>query len=124
MNSQRTKHILLYAWLAFILIISIIPGRHFPKAQLAELDKFAHIFLYLVLLYLMLLAHIGEYNPKFPKLKIILLIMIGSVYGVMIEIMQGMIFATRTFEITDMIANSIGCLLGLLLFLSLNKLKL
>jgi glycopeptide antibiotics resistance protein len=56
------------------------------------------------------------------KTKIIVLIAsIG--YGILIEICQGVFTTTRTPDILDVLANSLGATVGLIIFLLLNKTK-
>ncbi len=42
---------------------------------------------------------------------------VGMFYGLLLEIMQLLICTDRYFEIGDVIANSIGCLIGVLGFM-------
>jgi len=58
------------------------------------------------------------------KNKVIILIS-GIIYGVLIEFLQSALNNGRSFEIDDMIANTMGCILGtMLLTITQNMLPL
>lgn len=43
------------------------------------------------------------------------IILIGSLYGMLIEFLQGSLTSNRTFDIADMFANAFGCIIGTIL---------
>ena len=56
---------------------------------------------------------------SFKKLKnnaIALAAAFSVVYGALIEVLQGMIFVNRSMELADIVANAIGCLIGMVIF--------
>ncbi len=65
-----------------------------PKA-----DKLAHIFIFTVLMWIRQL-----YNPKKIKENASLLL----AYGILIEILQGSLTQTRSFDVMDIMADAIG----------------
>ena len=78
------------------------------------LDKIEHCIAYSVLSFLWLLA-IGKTK------SIVFLVVLGCVfYGIIIEVLQG---ATtyRTFDYVDMVANSLGVIVGYLVLLFLGE---
>jgi len=78
--------------------------------SLFQLDKIIHILLYFVFVQLWAL----NLKKEEQKNKIIILL-IGIGYGVIIEYLQITMNMGRNFEIGDMIANTIGCILGIVL---------
>ena len=78
--------------------------------SLFQLDKIIHILLYFVFVQLWAL----NLKKEEQKNKIIILL-IGIAYGVIIEYLQITMNMGRNFEIGDMIANTIGCILGVVL---------
>ncbi|MCP3930404.1 MAG: VanZ family protein [Bacteroidetes bacterium] len=110
-------------WSFVIFILSVIPGVSLPESflDLLSLDKFAHIFVYGVLAYLLLRG--------LSKKKTVTLIVLGfvvftsSLYGVLMEIVQFSFFPHRYFEVFDIIANIIGSFAGVAIFKFIHKFK-
>jgi len=116
---KHNKWALLWAMLIFILCM--IPGSDLPKISWLEnfgFDKFIHAGLFFVLA--LLLVHGFLKQEKIRSAKIITLI-ICFVYGGLLELLQGALFVERTADVYDFIANSLGSVLGLLLFNAVNE---
>ena len=108
-------------WALFILALSIGPGANFPEMNLFEPDKLAHLFVYGVLVYLALRAY---KSVKELSLRIIIVIISSSaLYGLLLEIVQKTFFPHRFFEWGDVIANTVGSILGWIIFSYFNKRK-
>lgn len=119
-----------YASAAIVLIISIayvslLPLQEIPKTDIAHLDKLVHAIMYALL---SLNVALGFFNLKknqafffsFP-------IFVSFFYGFFIEIMQEWFTNYRFFDIFDIFANGIGCLIALTIlntpFFKKNKTK-
>ena len=111
-------------WALIILILCGIPGRDIPHISFLELlsfDKFIHASVFFILILLTIRGFLVQ--NRFVNLKLSArpaAFTISVLYGGLLEIMQGTIFIDRTADIFDFIANSFGCLMGLLLY---NKLE-
>ena len=93
-------------WAIFILILSIIPGRQFPKELLIpHLDKAVHLTFYLVLFVL-------GYAAKKKDLSILALSSVCFLYGLLIELIQHYLIPNRFFGADDILANTIGIVFG------------
>ena len=89
--------------------------------NLFEPDKLAHLFVYGVLVYLALQAY---KSVKDLTLRIIIVLISSSVlYGLLLEIVQKNFFPNRYFEWGDVIANTVGSILGWIIFSYFNKRK-
>ena len=110
-------------WALVILGLSIMPGISIPQtwADLFSWDKLAHAIVYGVLSYLAFRAYALD-NQVIWKHGLWIIIL-TSAYGVLIEIIQGTFFPGRFFEVLDIIANIIGSLLGVLIFIFLQRRK-
>jgi glycopeptide antibiotics resistance protein len=115
---KHTKWAML--WALVILILCGIPGRDIPHISFLEMlsfDKFVHAGIFFVLILLtvrgFLLQTRSEKLRHSPKL---IAFVICVLYGGSLEIMQGTLFEERSADIFDFIANSFGCLMGLLLY--------
>lgn len=104
--SKKTFRIILIFYLFVILVVSTIPGGALPKIDIFSFDKLLHIIEYSILAFLAINV------IKTPSTKIIILIIIiGIVYGGFNEIWQRMV-ADRFASIYDAIANGIGMIIG------------
>lgn len=104
--SKKTFQIILILYLFVILALSTISGGALPKIDIFSFDKFLHVIEYFILAFLAINA------IKIPSTKmIILIIIVGIVYGGFNEIWQGIV-ADRFASIYDAIANGIGMVIG------------
>lgn len=98
-----------------IAVLSLIKVGKQP-INFHNIDKVEHFIAYAVLSFFWLLA-LGK-----TQKSILLLVLVCIFYGMIIEVFQGMT-GYRTFDFVDMIANTIGVLIGLFIFLFLIKKK-
>ena len=96
--------------------------RQFSFTDLFGIDKLAHMLLFGTETFLIAIAtqKLDDYKSSF---QIILpAFLIGTVFGIIIEILQATLFTNRSFDYLDMLANTIGCALAwLILIWKLNK---
>jgi VanZ family protein len=103
-------------WAAFILVICMMPGRHIPRITIPHFDKVVHTSIYLILGVLtyygwtMQSGIAGLHQNTLIKIIILL-----SLYGFTIEIMQETLTADRHFELLDEMANATGSVIGALI---------
>jgi len=106
-------------WALFILALSIGPSPNLPETNFFEPDKLAHLFVYGVLVYLALRAY---KSVKELTLRIVIVIITSSaLYGLLLEILQKTFFPYRFFEWGDVVANTVGSILGWIIFSYFNK---
>lgn len=107
-------------WALLILILCGIPGRDIPHISFLELlsfDKFVHAGIFFVLL-ILTVKGLSESSNKHPKKTALLLCII---YGGLLEVMQGTVFAERSADVYDFMANSFGSLVAVLVYDAINK---
>lgn len=102
-----------------------MPGKAIPKINWLELlsfDKFVHASIFFVeqILFMRALLSLNEGNFFKQNFKLVS-VLFCIAYGGWLEIMQYYIFSERSGDILDFIANSTGCITGLLLFKPLTK---
>ena len=121
-NSFKTL-VWVIAEILIIFIIMSIAGNKFPAENsftyAYKVDKIVHIVLFFILSYTLLL-YFKKSDKKYLKNKRIQIIAIISciVYGILLEFYQKLFAPSRSFDITDMLANAIGSIFGLLFFYS------
>lgn len=100
-------------WTVFIASSCLLPSaifKPFSFQGLFQFDKIIHLILFFVFVQLWAL----KLKKEDQKNKIIILL-IGIAYGAIIEYLQSAMNVGRSFEVDDMIANTIGCILGVVL---------
>lgn len=108
------KYFLPILWMIIIFTVSSIPGNTLPEYPFFGFDKLAHILEYSIL---------GFLWARVLKRKIILIILIGTVFGILDEIHQ-LFVPFRVFSVIDMLCDSTGVILGATCQLLLKKSQL
>ncbi len=104
--------------ISITIIIAVLSLMKIGKQPINfhSIDKVEHCIAYAVLSFFWVLA-LGN-----TQKKRLIVVFFCVFYGVIIEMFQGMT-TYRTFDFVDMIANSLGVLIGLLIFLFFIKKK-
>lgn len=103
-------------WALFILVLTLLPGSNMPKTTILSFDKIAHFGIFCMLFLLLAVGFTKQYTFRPLKKKPVEFAFALSVaYGVVIEIIQ-IFIPGRSFELLDVVANSIGVGLGLGVF--------
>jgi VanZ family protein len=120
---KNTKWALL--WAMFILILCGIPGRDIPHISFLELvsvDKFVHAGMFFVLQVLLIRGITLQTNySSLQRNTKVSAVLSCIIYGGLLELMQDVVFADRSADLFDFIANSVGCISGMLLYASIEK---
>ena len=85
--------------------------------DLLSFDSFAHAAMFAVLTFLMIVGLKKQFT--FPKLKhysFRISFTLSFLFGVGIEFVQHYVVVSRSGDIIDVLANTIGCLLGIVLY--------
>jgi glycopeptide antibiotics resistance protein len=100
------------AWTALIASSCLMPAsafKAFTFDSIFKLDKILHLTLYYVFIVLWsLVSKVITVRQKY------VLLIVGIAYGVLIEVLQAAMSLGRSYELDDIIANTIGCVLGVL----------
>jgi len=100
-----------------ILILSLIPVHSKLLGEIKNFDKIIHTIFYTVLC----LSWLFYFKPL-KNLKLKLSVGLGLIiYGIIIEVLQEKLTTYRTGSFFDALANTIGILIGILLFEKLYK---
>jgi VanZ family protein len=100
------------AWTVLIASSCLMPAsafKAFTFDSIFQLDKILHLTLYYVFIVLWsLVSKVITVRQKY------VLLIVGIAYGVLIEVLQASMSLGRSYELDDIIANTIGCVLGVL----------
>lgn len=113
-------------WAAVIFIVCTMPSNGVPRFKLFQIehfDKFVHFSLYLVLGVLLFFESRNQEENENLKLKTIIAVGTISVgYGILIEITQLFFTTTRSAELLDVLANSLGVFISVIVYIHINSL--
>jgi len=113
-------------WGIFIFIMSSFPGDDIPKSFIINIpfaDKIIHFFLYLLLVILILLGYLRKSKTILTVRKFFFAFSISLLYGILLEILQNLIFVMRSADLLDIAANAAGSFIGLLIFYYIKERK-
>jgi VanZ family protein len=109
------------AWTLLIFILCFLPGSELPDVDIPFIDKWAHLVLFGVFSFLWLCA-----TPTRDMSFLFILLLITVFTGWLVEYIQGHYVSGRTQDDMDTIADSVGGLIGIVVFVILfyiNELK-
>ncbi len=109
------------AWVLIIFLLCATPGQYIPSANWLELlsfDKFVHAFMFFVLA---TLTFINVIKRQQPQWALIGLFLVCISYGALLELMQATCFSNRSADWKDLVANTFGCVLALLMIKRIRK---
>lgn len=123
MKHKRIWILFSIVWFLIVTVLLCIPGSDLPKSGFFDaipfFDKWVHIFLFCVLTYLFLAGFLEQKRTK--AALIIVILAIG--YGTIMEFVQKYFIPNRSFDLTDILADAIGCILGYVAIGFANKRK-
>jgi len=104
-------------WALLILALCGIPRSAVPKTNLIGVDKVVHFGLYAVFSLILMVGFLKQQQYRWLREKALYMaIGTGIVYGIIIELLQGTVFASRSAEPMDMVANAVGAVFGIVCF--------
>ena len=116
--SERNLFVLALFWTIAITVASLISVGEMPKVDLPGNDKTIHFLFYFVLTLLWYVALERKYKNRLLKF---LIVGASIIYGIIIEILQGVLTQNRQADVYDALANSVGAFLALLVIFWLNS---
>ena len=107
--SERKFLFLAITWTVFVVVASLVSFNSVPKVKVVGSDKVVHFLFYLVFVIFWSLAKKQSY---FKINYSLLIVVIAIVFGIIIEILQGVLTKTRQADFYDVVANSLGAIVG------------
>lgn len=107
-------------WGAVILLLCGLGGNEFPSFKWhfsLSFDKIIHISFYSILTLLITVGYYKQHIHSIKRRKAWLVaLLVGIIYGIVVEWLQANVFFERSADFMDMIANTEGSILGIGLF--------
>lgn len=105
-----------FLWSIVILTLSLIPSRNLQKIVIWDfvgIDKVGHFGVYAILVFLLVRGFCLQFNDGIFRYSLAAYsIIIGLIYGGILEYLQWRVAPSRSGEIADFVANFLGCILG------------
>lgn len=120
---KQVSLLLAFAWTLLILFLCLIKAKSIPVVPIENLDKVVHAFLHFVFTMLWFFFFKKQFAAtSFHK---ILLFSFGLsiVFGITIELLQEFCTTTRSADVFDVLANTTGATLAVIVFFTWNKSK-
>ena len=109
------RYTIAIGWVVVTAILHAIPGSDFPVVSFSDffqLDKLIHSIIFMIGVYLFSVAFKEQQKIQFLRHVVISFIL----YGLLLEVLQGLVFVERSADILDWIADIIGVFLGVWIF--------
>ena len=116
--SERKFLFLAITWTVFVVVASLVSFNQVPKVKVIGSDKLVHFLFYLIFVVLWSLA---KKQTCFKIKYSLLIVVIAIVFGIIIEILQGVLTKTRQADFYDVVANSLGAIVGCLALFCVKK---
>jgi VanZ family protein len=118
LTKKSTTLFFAFFWIAFVTFLLCIPGKKLPQiwwVSMFQVDKIIHLILFFVLsmLFCSVAYSINKTQKWFWGIAFIC-----SVYGLGMEFVQENFIANRSFDVWDIVADTIGSF-AFLVFLNL-----
>jgi VanZ family protein len=122
---RRFAWLLSLLWATVIMVLSVMPRSELPEIDIWEPDKIAHVIVYAVLSFLLVLSMEGQSNWLSGRYKVgLAALCLSAAYGISIEVIQGSWIPSRVFDYADILANCIGSIAGFSAYLYATRSRL
>ena len=111
-NHKRRATWLAAVWTLLILVACLIPGKEVPQVTVPFADKWVHFIIFAGFSFLWLCTF------KQPGFRAgLIMACLSALLGYAVELLQGSgITQGRSYDLYDLLADSIGGIIGLILF--------
>ncbi|TGV00900.1 VanZ family protein [Flavivirga rizhaonensis] len=94
-----------------LITVSLIKLNNVPDIGISFGDKIFHFFAYFVLTILWFYTFLYAFKLKSKK-AIVFAVVLSVFFGIIIEVLQGSITVSRSLDVYDAVANTLGALLA------------
>lgn len=104
----RNRHLIYALFIVItltILALTLIPSRHFGSSRLFEFDKIGH---FLMFFSWTMAFGLLSFSKKGRKTNLVIVFFAGAIFGIFVEITQGLMPFGRSVDLYDAFADIIG----------------
>lgn len=116
---KKSALVLALIYSVALTFVSLVKLNNVPDIGVSFGDKIFHFLAYCLLTFLWFFAFLFNFNFK-NKRAIILAAILSVIFGIIIEVLQETITVSRAMDIYDVVANTSGVLLTVII-LAINK---
>uniref|UniRef100_UPI004047ABAA VanZ family protein n=1 Tax=Roseivirga sp. TaxID=1964215 RepID=UPI004047ABAA len=108
-------------WGMMLAVLMLAPQDAFPESELLGYDKLAHLGVFAIFSITILFGNkLRHHKKKLDNQKKLNAFFISVVYGIVLESLQYFV-PGRMVDIYDLLANTVGAIVGVILFSTFNK---
>ncbi len=116
LGNKRLWLLLAVLYSCAITVLFFISTSGLPKVKISSLDKIVHLTIFFFLVCIWQLYALRKNNGQLSWRKSFEILLWSLLYGILIEIGQGLFTASRSPDIFDVLANLTGSLVGVVVF--------
>lgn len=116
------RYILTYITSIFIVVASTMKISQFPSIPMPGIDKPIHFSMYALLTFVIALDYSHCLKRRLNCLNCIAIPLISTLFGFAMECIQYFL-PYRSFSLWDMLANTLGAILGIIIFIIIQLLR-
>lgn len=118
---HKTFFLFAFVYTTFITIGSLVNSGTLPKIDYEVSDKTIHFLGYFFFYLIWFFYAFFKYKKTKYTFLVIVVGCFSFIYGIIIEMLQGVLTATRQSDIYDVLANGLGIVTALLLLMLLQN---
>ena len=116
--SERNFLFFAIVWTVFITVASLVSSSAIPKVNLLWNDKIVHfLFYFFFVVFWSFALHKNFYLKKYS----FIIVVFAIVYGIIIEVLQGVLTSSRQADFYDVLANTAGAIVGSVILFVVKK---
>lgn len=105
-----------------IFVLCMLPGSKVPQYDIPHLDKIAHFILFGALCWSLLYGFKNQTSyAGLAKAYSVYALLFGIAYGFFIEVCQHTFITSRSFELADVAADTVGVLIFRMIYLKIHS---
>lgn len=108
-------------WTGGILHLCLQNAKNIPLVNIPNFDKLVHTCLHFGYTLLWFLYFNKKYNSSNNNLLLIAIVISSFFFGIIIELIQQYFTTTRTADLMDILANTVGAIIASLSIIFVNK---
>ncbi|WP_414000076.1 VanZ family protein [Flavobacterium sp. W1B] len=114
---------LAFSWTAIVLVLCLISFNNVPSVNVQNFDKYVHVFFHFVFTFLWILFLKEQTKNGNSKKPYLVSFLFSVFFGMLIEIAQGAFTINRQADVFDVLANTTGAFLAVLVLSIYFRLK-